>query len=282
MGTGRSGSTVLEILLSQSGSTFGAGELFNLLKDGYQKNSVCSCGELFGVCSIWAEIKRRVPITINENITLQVESKKLEKHWGCFLSLIGLENGSKRYFEFNERILKSLQNVCGTEFIIDSSKYPGRALALRKLLGRKIWVIWLTRKPEGILHSFQKPNKDEQKPKRPVIAAVYVAYVTLMGSLVKRQLGQQCLAMKYEDLIEDPIRQMNVIESWSGVDLSHTKKLVSENIDLSVGHLITANRIRKSNSIKLSTEINPINLDLWPTFLKYCLNAWYRVLGIHS
>ena len=280
MGTGRSGSTVLEILLSQSLKAFGAGELFNLLEDGYDRNAECSCGQSFSDCDVWSQLKREVSITQRNRIALQRESKALEKHVGCLQAVVGLKTISKGYADFNDRVFRTLRDINGVKYIIDSSKYPGRALALHRLHAENVWVIWLTRSPNGILRSFQKPNKDEQKPKNPIMAAAYIGYVTLMAYLAKRKLGSRCLTIKYEDLIENPVREMNLIESWSGIDLSYPKKLVTEDRELSVGHLVTANRIRKNKRIKLSRDNKPVDYGFGSRFLATGLKLWYRLLGI--
>ena len=70
--------------------------------------------------------------------------------------------------------------MTGAPVILDSSEYAGRALALSKIVQADVMVICLTRSPAGLMASFQKLNKDEQRPKGPFAAMLYYL-VTLVA-----------------------------------------------------------------------------------------------------
>ncbi len=58
LGYGRSGSTLLDVLLGQHPNVAGVGELVQLHREGWQLNNYCACGARAGDCSFWAEVRR--------------------------------------------------------------------------------------------------------------------------------------------------------------------------------------------------------------------------------
>ena len=61
MGTARSGSTILEILLGKGKGVFGAGELAHLIADGFIKDADCSCDHPVSECIVRSSIKEEPP-----------------------------------------------------------------------------------------------------------------------------------------------------------------------------------------------------------------------------
>ena len=55
-GAGRSGSTLLELMLGQINGFTAAGELRHFWERGVLKNQLCSCGRHFDDCSFWQEV----------------------------------------------------------------------------------------------------------------------------------------------------------------------------------------------------------------------------------
>lgn len=279
MGTARSGTTVLEILLAQSDEVFGAGEISGLLQDGYIDNDVCSCGSRFDSCEVWSIVRGLVQITPADAHSLHLESKKHERHTGVLASLAGLNKISAKYSEFNESLFSALFSVTNSRAVVDSSKYSGRALSLVKLFDKNVRVIWLTRSPSGIFASFEKKNKVEQKEKSRLAAFSYVLYVTFVSFIVKKRLGGKCLLVSYESLLNSPENELRVIQKWSGVDLTKSITLAAEQGELGVGHLITGNRLRKNATIRIERKPESSRSG---GLLNQIMNIWYSLLGLKS
>ena len=56
MGAGRSGSTLLDMVLGSHPDVRGAGELTNAARNGWLKNEDCSCGRPVNDCPFWTEV----------------------------------------------------------------------------------------------------------------------------------------------------------------------------------------------------------------------------------
>lgn len=259
MGTARSGSTILEILLAQTKDAFGAGELSYLVQDGLIAHKDCSCGTSFQKCPVWGRIQEvlGIPKTLYED--WEKLQRSVDWHPGFFRQCFGLL-GSKereRYTKYNLALLQAIREVTEAAIIVDSSKYAGRALALGRMEGIDLWVLCLTRDPEGLMASFQKPNEDEQLPKRP-LAVLFYYMVTLFSLRMASFLldKQQIYLLRYEDLVADPRIVLKSIGRWAKIDLSKAEFHLKEQSAFSVGHLITANRLRKQGAIRFDPIMN--------------------------
>lgn len=254
MGTGRSGSTVLEIALAQAAGAHGGGELFDVIDDGLRRDLDCSCGQAFSRCPVWGPVAQALRPLAPDPDALCRRFRKIEWHHGFWRRWPLSAPLPAEYTNYQLAVIRALQGVSGASTIVDSSKYPARALALNRLLDDDLRVIWLLRKPEGILQSFRKPNRDEQKPKSTWRAAAYVLYVTLCCRLARARLGPRCLVVHYEQFMRDPARELARIGDWAGMDVQAAVQNLAAGAPMPVGHLLTANRLRKNSQITLKTE----------------------------
>jgi hypothetical protein len=283
MGTARSGSTILEILLSSSPDVFGAGELTELVRDGFIENKECSCGKPCHFCDIWGEVIEGLDINDKEMVRWADLQKRIDWHDGFLRQLIGVDSrrDRKRYAALNRRLLKAIARVTRAPVILDSSKYAGRALALVRLVNADVRVICLTRSPAGLMLSFQKPNKDEQLPKG--IFATLLYYLVTLTSLriATYLLRKRVRSVRYEDLLADPDGVLRDIEAWAGINLGESRRRLQNSSEFPVGHLVTGNRLRKQGSVRFKprskTYVLPEGLGA-KTAVKL-MNGWRRMLG---
>jgi len=257
MGTARSGSTILEILLSKGIGVFGAGELTSLIQDGFIENKQCSCGASCTDCDIWGKVSEHLKLDKQELEEWAALQKKMDWHDGLFKQLFSVmpRKDIFRYWELNTRLLTAIQEVTGCKIVLDSSKYAGRALALLRVVNADVRVICLTRSPAGLMQSFQKQNKGEQQPKSLLATLLY--YLVTLTSLraVSFKLKQRILYVNYDEFVKYPDDFIREIQCFGQVDLIETQNRLSKGIAFPVGHLITANRLRKRGSVQFSPEI---------------------------
>ena len=282
MGTARSGSTILEIMLSSSPNVFGAGELTTLVQDGFIKNRDCSCGRQCLTCEVWGKVVNE--LAMDETILSEWSGlqKKIDWHDGFFWQCVGAvpRKVRKQYKEFNRRLFKIIGGVTGASVILDSSKYAGRALALKKIVQADAIFICLTRFPKGLMASFQKPNKDEQRPKSSFAAMLY--YLVALASLrmASMLLGKRVYSLRYEDLLAEPEGTLHKIEAWSGIDLSGARRLLKAREAFPVGHLVTGNRLRKQDEIWFETRMsNAVPVGCGAKAAVALMNGWRWLLG---
>ncbi len=281
MGTGRSGSTILEIVLADAVGAHGAGELFDVIEDGLQRNVLCSCGQPFDRCPIWQPVSRALAPLAPDPVAATAQFRRIEWHRGCLQRWLSPRPLPAQYESYQRTLLDALRAATGAATLIDSSKYAGRALALNQLLGEDLKVVWLLRSPSGILQSFRKPNQDEQRPKALLSAFTYVLFVSLCCRLAQARLGSQCLVIHYEDFMAAPERELQRLGDWSGIDFSHVKQRIGSGENFDVGHLLTANRLRKQGRVHLRPE-TPLRQQLPGAHqvAAMVLNVWYALLGV--
>ncbi|MGN7614073.1 sulfotransferase [Magnetococcales bacterium HHB-1] len=274
MGLARSGTTLLEIMLSSGKNVFGAGELTALIQDGLIDNQTCSCQQPFNNCSVWRAIQDDLTAqNLEEQAKLQ---RRIEWHDGLFRQLLrGLTSEEKtQYSTFNSALLEAIQKNTGASVIIDSSKYAGRALALSELVKADLSVICLTRAPVGLIHSFQKQN--EQGNKSLFATMIYYMLVLFSLRLVSFRLKKPVCFVRFEELINHPQQTLNRIATWAQMDLSHLQSAVEEEKPLNVGHIITGNRMRKKGKITFNPAIKTRKQQL--SFKEHLVVAWMNFL----
>lgn len=252
MGTARSGSTILEILLAHGERCLGVGELTAIVQDGFIENKPCSCGAPFDQCTFWSKVKEKLalsPEALQEWTELQ---HKVEWHTGFLRQCFGLLSAREweRYCEYNRKLLQALREISGAAIIVDSSKYAGRAFALSRMNGVDLRVICLTRSPEGLMASFQKPNKDEQRPKKPWAVFRYYVFVMISLRVALKRLGGRTARLRFEDLIADPVAAISEIGQKNEVIVGDVVGKLKRNETFEVGHLVTGNRLRKNKKIQ--------------------------------
>jgi len=278
MGTARSGSTILEILLSNNDETFGAGELTGLANDGLVENGECSCQAAVTECAIWGEVKKQLDLSKVQSRSWAKLQSSIDRHTGFFRHLFHLVSHTDlhSYGDLNLRLLSILKQCTGCSRLVDSSKYAGRALVLRKLLEEdSLFVICLTRSPEGLMKAFQKQNKDEQKSKSPFQVLFYYLGTLLSMRIACWKLGDSVIKIRYEDLMNDPNSALLKISAHGGIDLTGTVAKVSNNEPFNVGHIVTGNRLRKNKSVIFrETEDKKFHYSISQRSLITLMNLW--------
>ena len=253
MGTGRSGTTILEVLLKASKDIDGFGEVTHFPRDGVLKNVECSCGSASNSCVVWGEVVKTLQGSNFQDI--DKINGKLEHHRNFFSNVLKLSKtgAMKTYQALNTQIFSALKLKTDVKTLIDSSKYPGRAVALSRIYGSDFFVIGVTRCPFELLSAFQKDNEGEQLPKSYLMAAFYYLYV-ITCMRVSSFFIPKFVSIRYERLVQNPVRELEKIECDLNVDLSGSKRAVANKEGMSPGHIVTGNRLRKKSQIIFETR----------------------------
>lgn len=279
MGTGRSGSTVLQGLLANAVQARGLGEVTHVLRDGLLRDQACTCGENFGSCPTWTGLWGPFPDKSAVASALRLRNR-FETHASLLLQVANLIP-ERDWNAYRDMAAATFEAVRGPgEILIDSSKYPARAHALRTVHGNAMRIIWLTRSPRGLLESFSKQTSDEQPPKGPFRTLIYYLYVTFSAWLVARRFRGEVLMVRYEELLANPATELMRVGRWSGLDVRPVIDALEAGRPLPLGHVITGNRLRKSGKFRLAgpTSSSP------PTGVRAALalvlmKAWQRLVG---
>ena len=156
-GYSRSGSTILDILLSSHKDIFGTGELVYLFSDWLDSNRKCTCGHNYANCAFWKNY--HLPLNFN----FQKATAAIRKLEGRHNLNKLLQNKIKKSDILNYSIIQNslfnyISATSGKNIIIDSSKtsrdMAGRFYALHKYTDFDVYVIHLVKNGESIVESY--------------------------------------------------------------------------------------------------------------------------------
>ncbi len=215
----RSGSTLLENILSKSAEAVSVGELAmlegHILKEGPgdKWNWNCSCGHSIIECVFWSPILKEVNFEkakdFKTNIDWNFKSKKIQSAslipsvFNNNLKQLAFSKKNKVIVETLNNIYKSIYKITGKKIIIDSSKDPVQALALYKNKSdADIKIIWLKRDIRAIANSKNKwKNLNKRRQKSLLNILIDVTYYRSICYAVSKQISSaDIVTINYEDL----------------------------------------------------------------------------------
>lgn len=281
IGTGRNGSTLLDVVLGNSQNIQSAGELYNAVSV-WKKNKLCSCGVEVSNCDFWSRVRKRLEEAL-DTLDLEKMSGILRRFERGSMSLLSLElhkiarpDSFAQYTRFLKELYTAASNVSGKPILVDSSKNPFRGYGLLNVFGGNVYFVHLVRDGRGQMWSWMKtgiipPFGIHIKKKKVgedkaadgyywwtpwLYTVAWLAY-SLLSSFVIWKAGQKkSIRIQYEDFLKDPSDHIRRIGELVKEDLSDLDQLVSRKEPLRIDHLIAGNRLRmnKQLSIKLPDE----------------------------
>ncbi|MBS1729231.1 MAG: sulfotransferase domain-containing protein [Bacteroidetes bacterium] len=272
----RSGSTLLENILSKSDEAVSLGEVAmlknHILREGPGEKWgwSCSCGEALNSCGFWAPIIKEVLPGQTEN---EFETKINWSYtsfqsfiFGLFPRLFKKKIFKKIQSERSEKVVKNVLSVyhavydkAKKKFIIDSTKLPIQALAIyQKRSNLRVKFIFLTRDIRGIAYSKKKSKEGKNiKVSFKDLYKVWL-YKRFARSVLTFIKKGDALSIRYEDLATHTEKELKKIFSFSEMKPFDTPTYMELNNDHTLGG--TPKRFEKRK----------INLD--ETWKKYFLH----------
>jgi len=177
MGAGRSGSTILGVLLGNLRNIFYAGELATWHKfRGVPKT------ENKEVLRFWINFKKK--FLDAEKYFKYDYYDHLEHHTSIFYFYKYFDNSFfYNYQDFNSEFLRQLLKTTKSKYIVDSSRLPLRAYWLSKNKHIDLRLIYLIRDSREVVNSFKKKGI-EQSAKSPFSANLYLILVSILSSII--------------------------------------------------------------------------------------------------
>lgn len=247
-GYGRSGSTLLDVMLSSHPETLGTGEFTRLFRET-SLDAFCTCGSKLIDCVFWSDLLNNLHCNnLHDWQKNEIVTRKCE-----------------RYFAFNRpiteyqllwnNVFKRLNQTHTKKLIIDSSKSTRKNIyRIQRLryIGKRIFVIHLIRDPKRILASLKKGTnaalaQGNNGNSHLVVIRGMVGWLTVNWALERQLANNQndSMHLRYEDLIEQPIKVFKEIEQKTGLDAAPIIENIKKNM-FPPGHAISGNRMRQS------------------------------------
>ncbi|MFK7920508.1 MAG: sulfotransferase [Bacteroidia bacterium] len=255
IGAGRSGTTLLDVLLGNADGIFSGGEMNRYPVDEGVVKGLESKPErtLF-----WDSFGRDFLPQIDLNHQKDIHHK-VEYHTQYLKRLVGLNN-EQAYLEYQaylEKFYAMLFDRIDEDIVIDSSKYPGRALAMSETLNYRTCYLYIKRDPVQVVRSFAKT--DVYIPTKSWSSA-NLYYLTVNSlcqyTLSKLRPHHPIHEIRYEELVLEPEKVLTDIETAFDLDLSTVKQKVANDEFLQVGELFAGHTLRMQEQIKLRRKLS--------------------------
>lgn len=258
MGSGRSGSTLLGILLNLHSDVVSPGEISNVGRFRRGKRP-CSCGNNVHTCSYWSSImenweKLNTHESVNRTIEkgLKIENFKSPRAWFKIIFNYPFQTQYfENYLQGKYNFFKAIKEESGKDIVVDISKNPLRAYVLSKHPDIDLRIIHLVRDGRGVSYSIMKKSNRKQKPFWR--AALYWVVINRISNFICKKTKNSGL-IRYEDLITQPNETLNEISNIIDVNLQTVMEKAELNLAQDESHIMAGNILRKSKSIKLKLD----------------------------
>ena len=280
-GAGRSGTTLLDILVGEQNGFFSAGELRWIWWgriDGWQ----CGCGRRLDACDFWNEVmaiayERPSAGQVDVPGFLRLQQKTVRLH---FLPRILMQSPRKRprwsglreYADIANRLYSGIARTSGARVVVDSSKNSPEAALMRLLPDVDPYLIHLVRDPRGVANSMKRkvkmePNAEktfDQPRHSTVTSALIWDRKNLAAELTNLRFPKERKMMvRYEDVVSDPREVIERIARFVGEPSAGINFVDDKTVELSGNHTAWGNPSRfKTGRIELRPD------DEWLTRLK--------------
>ncbi len=253
LGYGRSGSTLLDLLLGSQAGYVSTGELVNLYRE-VERDELCSCGRHLSECTFWSQVLKSVGDKLGEYEKARRRVELLSSF--PFLAVNALCKRTKtRYRELTRLLFDTIVRVSGADVVVDSSKSTrtatGRFLALSRLGQYNVKAILLIRDLRGVVWSAMKGPGSGRGPaparwKRPWVAlrtAVSWALTNVLCRISIAITGRRnnIAIVRYEELCRDTPGTVSRLMAFIGRGLFAEMDLSRRRV---TGHLVAGNRVR--------------------------------------
>jgi hypothetical protein len=258
-GAGRSGSTLLAMLLGTIPGFEPVGELRHMWARGVQKDQLCGCGRAFHDCPFWSQVGQSAfggwdHAPAERMIELQSHVDRL-RHVPA-LSLLRLSPERRRladeYAETMSRVYRAVGGMSGVRAVVDSSKSVTYALLLGRMPDVKPRLIHLVRDSRAVAHSWTRRRAmpevqgEEQYMATfgPVRSAAVWAGNNAALDLVGTLGGPGGTKLRYESLVRGDMVELHRLAAAIGVEGDEIRNLAGPEVAVGVQHTVAGNPAR--------------------------------------
>ena len=256
-GAGRSGSTVLALLLGQVSGFVPVGGVNNLWERGLKWNYLCGCGSHFRDCPFWQEIGQEAfggwdAVDLGFITGLKAEVARY-RHVPAILAPRLRPTLSDRFAEYSAylaAVYRAIKVVANASVVVDNSHDVPPAVLLRRAPSIRGRVLHLVRDSRGVAYSLSKQVVRAEATTVPAYMPTYspiqasgiwllanAPYHAIRGDALPR------LRIHYEALVTSPAREIARIVDFFGMTLSPSERsrLEASSIEISENHMISGN-----------------------------------------
>lgn len=256
-GWGRSGSTILDMVLGQVDGLVSVGELKFVWERGLLQNRRCGCGEAFKDCPFWAKVFEEVHGSAGRDElaeTLDRDSKGFRTRHLPLLMVPPVFQAYVRRFPDYQSHLRHLYagilRTSGAQVVVDSSKFPTYLALLQRTSGLAVHTVHIVRDPRAVAHSWARSKPDPDNPVTDMMhrmhPAVTGAYWTSWNAAIERigRSESRYMRIRYEDLVAAPRSTVESILDFAEVQGVELPFIDEKTVTLTPSHTVSGNPVR--------------------------------------
>jgi hypothetical protein len=266
-GAGRSGSTLLEMILGNLTGFYSIGEV-RYLWEYWNKDLIpCGCKKMLSECDFWSEVMKRTHLTSFELEYLSDLSTKLDRSRNLLRleTLINSKHGLVHdLIKYTELLYQSIWETSGRQIIVDSSKVPSHLLLLQQIPSIDLRVLHLIRDGRAVVYSWSKRNKrdysmNNQEVRMGRRSSINSLIRWAMENIYTRRFSKNLpnyYVMRYENLTKNPSREIENALSEFGIENLNLTLLENSKIKLNSTHSVGGNPVRfRESSFSIETDL---------------------------
>jgi len=265
-GYGRSGSTLLSILLDNLPGVVGMGGVAGLPRYLGVRGRECSCNRSYIDCSAWGKTIRVLPGGIDFIKELGAIQHQVES-WSKGLTGPVRENIRVHYARKITEFFRTVARTRGASVLVDASKcaypYMWRALSLSQISELDVFIIHLVRDAKEVVASRKKGRNIDLERGKTGRQSFVDSSIGLAGWLTANLAAwytrrcsesRQSMVVTYKDLVQSPEAVAQQIISRAKLSEIDPSAVFEKKGSLEVGHLVGSNRMARNSD---TVEIDP-------------------------
>ncbi len=213
-GAGRSGSTLLEMILGNLPGCFSIGEARYFAEYWVAADRLCGCGALLSECELWANVYmhlQKAGVAIDKMSAMAQTVDRTRNLPRLTLPFWPNRKLSEEFLTGLAQLYDAIWRESGQQIIVDSSKVPSHLYILAQIPEIDLRVLHLVRDGRAVAYSWNKRRKQElgvietgrQMPRRSTSRAIITWSVeNLYAAFIGRQLPYYTV-LRYEDLVQN-------------------------------------------------------------------------------
>jgi hypothetical protein len=262
---GRSGSTLLDMLIGKHNKCCTLGEFQILPIDLKHNTQPCGCGESVKECIFWSDIYLENKVILDSGSISRFRYFGAGKvlRWKELKDIFSNKKSKnyeiEQYGQENYIVLDAVMNKINKRkkinFLVDASKDPYRLSWLAQSGFFNISVLHIIKQPEAFVHSMQKQEKSKLK-KLKITFRMSIRWI-LENSIIKKVCRKYIsddnyLKIRYEDLAQHTQPELKRI--FSELGLQYDFDILQDGF-FHENHAISGNQMRfKTSTIKLDEK----------------------------
>lgn len=285
VGMGRSGSTLLDMLLGSHKQIANTGEFTNFAK-WLAEDEYCTCKNKIRLCPLWSKVLSNVPTDASKHPLTPPNKGKLLSLKQIIMTMFGqkLKQSELEVAYRNRELWQALLEATEASWIVDSSKSFNRLCFLEKSRLFELKVIHLVRDGRGVANSKksrkqpirQMWNLDAKGPKPVAWTTGYWVLVNLICQILRIAcFKENSILVRYEDLCLNPNREMTRIMDFIGLSSNQDYGRIPSG----TYHNIAGNHARYNEDKRISLDQKWINgLTIRDKFIFALMGGWMNLI----